>query len=462
MKIQNFIRNKVFLVLCLILILVDLLYPVTFTYDSGQYFSYFNILSGKLSWENWDPVRGPIFPVYLKTITDLLGNSLNSLLIPAVLFHLLLFTIASYLVLSAINNSYSLSNRAQRILLILVFALIVIDPLIIGFFHAALTEYIASTIAMVSCVISYFLYNVADQKGKFFPFYFIIFSILIILAWHLKQPYFGAALFPLLLVSIIIIIKQKKKTVSFHIILGNILVIIMLIVSVFIWDLILPNTGLASNPGRNTSAFIDRIYVQNLDSIKSSPIVFLKNFIKNYLALSNLFYYDQENYQIDKTFSITRASENRTIGYRIYVYGETNMAIPTVYPESYMEYIKYYSTNYYPPKYLNQILQLTTIKSTVLFSSLYLILPFILLPITILLVLSKNENNWMLIVFLCSGSAFLNAIEHALLNNPIDRYLFWGYPLLLISLLIIVIYLFNNIYSKINMKRQNSSKDIIR
>jgi hypothetical protein len=439
---------------------IDLLYPITFTYDSGQYFSYFKILSGELSWENWDPVRGAIFPVYLKIITDLFGSSLNSLLIPVVLFHLLLFFVASYFVLSVFNNSYSLSKRAQWILLILVFTLIVVDPLIIGLFHAALTEYVASTIALVSCLISYFLYKVADQNGKFYPFYFIVFSILIILAWHLKQPYFGAALFPLILVSLLIIIKQKKKSISIQIILGNILVIFMLVVSIFIWDLILPNTGMASNPGRNTSAFIDRIYVQNLDSIKSSPIVFIKNFVKNYLALSNIFYYDQENYQIDKSFSITRASENRTIGYRIFVYGESNMAIPTVYPESYMENIRYYSTNYYPPKYLNQILQLTTIKSTTLFSSLYLILPFIFLLFSVLLVLSKNKTSWMVIIFICSGSAFLNAVEHALLNNPIDRYLFWGYPLLLISLFMAILYLVNSIYYSIKIKRQNSSKDI--
>jgi hypothetical protein len=456
MRIQNFARDKVFLVLCLIIIVIDLLYPVTFTYDSGQYFSYFKILSGDLPWESWDPVRGPVFPFYLKIITDLFGNTINSLIIPVVFFHLLLFFIASYFVISSFDDSYSLSKRTIWILLILVFAFIIVDPLIIGFYHAVLTEYIASTIALLSCLISYFLYKNTIRNERIRPVFFIIISILVIFAWHLKQPYFGAAIFPLILVSLFIILKQKNRTISFQVILGNIFVIFMLIVSIFLWDLILPNTGLASNQGRNTSAFINVILVQNTDLIKSSPINLVKNFIKNYLALSNIFYFDQENTRIDKTFSIIRASENKTIGYRIFVYGESNMAIPTEYPESYMENIRYYSSNYYPPQYLNRILQLTTMKSTVLFDTLYLILPFIYLIFSVFLIIYKKITNWMVIIYLCSGSAFLNAIEHALLNKPVDRYLFWGYPLLLICLLITILHILNYIYSSVRIKRQNS------
>lgn len=458
MKIQNFARDKVFLVLCLIIIVIDLLYPITFTYDSGQYFSYFKILSGELSWESWDPVRGPIFPIYLKVITDLFGTSVNSLLIPVFFFHLLLFFIASYFVISSFNDSYSLSKRTQWMFLILVFVFIVVDPLIIGFYHAVLTEYIASTIALFSCLISYFLYKSTIRNERIRPVFFIIISILVIFAWHLKQPYFGAAIFPLILVSLFIILKQKNRTISFQIILRNVLVIFMLIVSIFLWDLILPNTGLASDQGRNTSAFINVILVQNIELIKSSPINLVKNFINNYLALSNIFYFDQENTRIDKTFSIIRASENKTIGYRIFVYGESNMAIPTEYPESYKENIRYYSSKYYPPQYLNRILQITTIKSTVLFDMLYLILPFIFLIFSVFLIIYKKITNWMVIIYLCSGSAFLNAIEHALLNKPVDRYLFWGYPLLLICLLITILHILNYIFSTIRGKRQNSIK----
>src|SRR4030042_278743 len=169
MRIQNFARDKVFLVLCLIIIVIDLLYPVTFIFDSGQYFSYFKILSGELSGESWDPVRGAIFPIYLKIITDLFGNTINSLIIPVVFFHLLLFFIASYFVISSFDDSYSLSKRTIWILLILVFAFIIVDPLIIGFYHAVLTEYIASTIALLSCLISYFLYKSTIRNERIKP-----------------------------------------------------------------------------------------------------------------------------------------------------------------------------------------------------------------------------------------------------------------------------------------------------
>jgi hypothetical protein len=462
MKMQNFTRNKVFLLLCLIVIVINLLYPVTFTYDSGQYFSYFKILSGELSMENWDPVRGAIFPIYLKIITDLFGTSINSLVIPVIFFHLLLFFIASYFVINSFDNPSSLSKRTIWILIILVFAFIVVDPLIIGFYHAVLTEYVASTIALLSCLISYLLYKSSKQSERIKPVFFIIFSILVILAWHLKQPYIGAAIFPLFLVSLFLIVKQKNRNISFQVILGNIFVIFMLIVSIFLWDLILPNIGMAYNQGRNTSAFIDLIWVQNKELIKSSPKDFIKKIVNNYLALSNIYYYDQENIRINNSFSLIRANENKTIGYRLFVYGESNMAIPAEYPESYMENIKYYSSNYYPPQYLNRILRISTIKSTILFSISYLVLPFLYLIFSLFMMISKKISSWMMIIYLCSGSAFLNAVEHTFLNKPVnlnkpvDRYLFWGYPLLLICLLITIIHIFSYVYSFVKVKRQNS------
>jgi hypothetical protein len=222
------------------------------------------------------------------------------------------------------------------------------------------------------------------------------------------------------------------------------------------------NIGMAYNQGRNTSAFIDLIWVQNKELIKSSPKDFIKKIVNNYLALSNIYYYDQENIRINNSFSLIRANENKTIGYRLFVYGESNMAIPAEYPESYMENIKYYSSNYYPPQYLNRILRISTIKSTILFSISYLVLPFLYLIFSLFMMISKKISSWMMIIYLCSGSAFLNAVEHTFLNKPVnlnkpvDRYLFWGYPLLLICLLITIIHIFSYVYSFVKVKRQNS------
>jgi hypothetical protein len=54
--------------------------------------------------------------------------------------------------------------------------------------------------------------------------------------------------------------------------------------------------------------------------------------------------------------------------------------------------------------------------------------------------LRKSDSLFFLI--LCSGTALLNAIGHSFINFPIDRYFFWGYPLLLICWLILLVELF--------------------
>lgn len=460
-KIYQVAKDKLFLILCSLTIIIDLLYPLTFTWDSGHYFSYLKVLNGELSWTNWDPARGIIFPLYLKLTTDLMGKTSNSLLIPMLFLHIMLFLIIFYLLIKATNV---VSIIKQRWLLFLVFIFIVIDPLVLGFYHAILTESIASFIAILSCFFAYLLFKRAEKENNFFIF-FIIFSFLVPLAWHLKQPYFGAALFPLLLASFLVMINSKKKSIFLQLIGGNILVIFMLGTSIFAWDQALPKTGIAANEDRKINSLANVMYINNFKLISQSPVLFLRNYKNNYLALANIYYYNIEktvkgnsvfspSLTIYKDFSIMRANENNAIGYRMYyLYGESNI-FPM--PETYLNEISSYQTPYYPPVYLNTVLKFTVIKSTISFSILYLVLPFSFIITFFIVIFKKRKNDRLIIIFLCSGSALLNALEHALINNPIDRYLFWGYPLLLLCFLLFFFFLFEFIKNSLTFMRPKS------
>jgi hypothetical protein len=53
-----------FLILILLLItMVHFSIPVIATWDTAHYHNYLEILYGKKSWDNWDVIRGPVFPV---------------------------------------------------------------------------------------------------------------------------------------------------------------------------------------------------------------------------------------------------------------------------------------------------------------------------------------------------------------------------------------------------------------
>jgi hypothetical protein len=442
MRSIEVIQDRFFLGLCAVLALIDLLYPVTFTYDSGQYFSYFRILSGELPWSNWDATRGIVFPLYLKVVTDLFGNTMNALLIPAIVCHIFLFVAASHLLLDGLKEAFSWSKKRQRLLLLIVFAFVAMDPLILGYFHAALTEYVESSIALLSCLLAYVFYKRSSRGPRTKLIFFTTFSLLVIIAWHLKQPSVGAAWLPLFLVSIVLMVHQKNRTFSYHMLLGNVFVIATLLVSILAWDKAIARSGVASSPQRRTTSYwLERYYNQSFDLVTHAPGAFSANVVTYYLSSSNVYGNDFANSRIDRRFYLTRAVQNGYIGYHIFFYGLSNMQLPSVYPKSYMENIAYYSSRSYPPMVLNDFLKNSSIRSTVLFSTLYLLVPFYFLFLSLLLITAGLGKNHLMISYLCCGTAFLNALEHAVFARLLDRYLFLGYPLLLISLGMLLVYL---------------------
>jgi hypothetical protein len=103
---------------------------------------------------------------------------------------------------------------------------------------------------------------------------------------------------------------------------------------------------------------------------------------------------------------------------------------------------------YNPPLYINSFFKISTIKSNFFFSTLYLFLPLGFIIISYYIFIRKQFDNYLVLSYICSGSAFLNAISHAIIYKPIDRYIFWGYPLLLISFLMIIININNFTFFK--------------
>lgn len=191
---------------------------------------------------------------------------------------------------------------------------------------------------------------------------------------------------------------------------------------------------------RKIENYIKQAIYKNYYIFSNSRRNYLDMIISNYLALSNVYYFDQINNKIVKTFSLIRATENEWNGYRVFNYGWTNLSVPSDYP--YFEFVEKFSAKSLPPRYLNFIMQIQKSKSNFLFSILYLLAPVVfLLQLILLFSLGHKimiDIRWFL-SFVCIGSAFLNVVQHVFMLTPIDRYIFWGYPLLLFSVFIILI-----------------------
>jgi hypothetical protein len=433
---RSILQNRLFLSLSSLTTIICLLYPPIFTYDSAHYLSYQDILSGEKNLEQWDPIRGIVFPLILKLDMAIFGENNNAFLIPLIAALILLFALACYFVIFELNIE---DKRYQNLVVALVFVLIVLDPLILGYFHVVLTEYLAATCLALSCLVALKLYlhsNSLEKPDRRFAGYAVYYVLAVPLAYSLKQPYVGAALYPLILITILIIARSPKlKTIlTFSMINGIVLVALGL--SIAAWNAVLPDAGMAGRADRQVNSFIRKSYLDNLKILQQGGVLSLcKVFAAKYCALSNLCSYDQKKNIISAQFSLSRTCENGIIGYYIFTPERVNL-FPVL--DKLKPYIKPFAAVSKPPGYLNRLLEALSIKSTLLFSLLYLLLPFIFVMIAIIKLWRYRTSSPYTLLFLCSGSALLNAVVHSIIYFPIDRYLFMGYPLLLVTLIILV------------------------
>lgn len=76
-NIKSTLIDHLFWILALLIIIVDLIYPVTLTFDSGHYLMLSEVIR-QGNWEAWDPLRNVIFPFTLFTSLSFLGFSQNA------------------------------------------------------------------------------------------------------------------------------------------------------------------------------------------------------------------------------------------------------------------------------------------------------------------------------------------------------------------------------------------------
>jgi hypothetical protein len=447
------IKNKLFLALFVIVALIDLSYPITITFDSGHYMSLAHVINTQ-NWVDWDPVRGIVFPLFLCLSTKLLGYNQNALLVWMTLAHLLLFVFSVSFILYETKITKPLF---RNIVIVVVFLFIILDPLILGIYHTMLTEFFAATIAVISTFFAHSLYQHSKcipKLSKKLLYSYAFFLVMVPIAWHLKQPYVGAAYFPFLLSCCLILLRNPKMRTLYLGIIANILIVISLGISIIAWNGFLPNTGLAANPNRSINSYIDYSYEKGKGVWDNSPIGFIKKTIDQYLLAANVYWLNHNNNTLVREFSLTRAYQNKLIGYKMFAnYSKTNTFYMT---DTLNSYIYYFTTDYYPPKWFNKVEERQLIKSNFMFSTTYLVMPFFFLAFILIKVIKMSEKGVLFIIL--SGSATLNAFFHALAGKGLDRYLQWGYPLNLICIVILAIYFSSAIIQIPNIVKQRLNK----
>lgn len=249
-KSARIIKDNKNLILLFLLFVFFFTFPVLILWDSSHYMNYVSILEGNLPISSWDIIRGPVFPALIFLSNLFFGKTAMGILFLTFLFYLGMLITS----LRILNLVKPIKNTHRTFLNILFIFLIVLNPIIFGYYHAMLTEFVAITVGLLSCYLSWEFLRIdySKEKKKYVSFS-IYFAVMAPFAWFLKQPYVSIVLFPLL-VSVVLGIfttKSIKRIIQRVVVL--IIAIFSLFFSIFLWNEFLEykNVDIQTDRGAN-------------------------------------------------------------------------------------------------------------------------------------------------------------------------------------------------------------------
>lgn len=407
-----------------VIALIDLLYPIIVTWDSGHYLWLADMFrTGELA--NWDPIRNAAYPFSLFLTGSLLGQNQNAYLIPMVIAHCVFYMLCCEIML----RIFKLDGVKRFWVSFTVFLLIALDPTVVGYYHTLLTEYVASLVAVLSCLVAFDFYSSEVGSAKFYKT-IVYFCIFIPIMWHVKQPYIGVALFPFLIASALKVIMYRRKKLTLLVIGAYVLLALLTISSQAAWNSILKNAGNRMDETRQLSSMTGSSLRKQIRLIQQSPIEYLIYLKNHYLAGANFYLVTSgmSDNNIVTELSFVRGFENDIIGHRIF---NLDLDTPNLFhAPPYLNYTTSLRFTGSISEPINAYFKSRTDFSDFLFTAGYLLLPVFLLLKSVQWLRNKTALNGYQLILL--GTAFLNASAHSTFHW-LDRYYFYSYPLILVA-----------------------------
>ena len=427
------------------LIVIFFEYPSTITFDSAHYVMLADLISiGE--WASWDIIRNVAFPMLIYLSFFLFGYTQLALLLPMCIALLLLYIFSCKIAFLVLKPTLGIEKFLVNLT---IFLILVLDATIFGYFHTLLTEYIAATIALLSCYMALKLY-LSKPFSKTFYLYSSFFVLMIPLSWHIKQPYMGAALFPLTITIFLLLLRQFSwKNIALSIIILGISLSITLITNIA-WDSFLDSQNNPMREDRHITTFAERQINRKIGQVQQAPLNMGKRQLDHYLE--NINFYIRNSSEDTRKPSLTQGFQNKLIAHRMF----NNPGMTNIFYSFYDQYVYFLEETYAPPNWLNNLFLSRVTTSFFLFTTTYLLLPVALLILFINWFHRKAVFTTALLIL--GGTSFCNAVVH-LFFHPIDRYLFMGYPL---NLLILVILLFTGIRILITSSLINNEFSFLR
>lgn len=237
-------NNWLFLVMMFILFFAC---SEVITWDSAHYLSYVNIFEGIAPMSSWDIVRGPVFPFIIFMSNTLFGKTTQGVMITQFLSFLVLFFTVQFFLDKLLKNS-----KHKKLKLRIIEAILLLNPIIFGYYHVLLTEFVSISLIMLSLVVAYFWLNTESRKNR--ALCSLYFLVAVPFSYYLKQPYVCCTVLPFGFAFFLSIIKKFDWHKVANFIISSICILLFLILLNGSWNNYLTKSGVNMNTGRDTSS----------------------------------------------------------------------------------------------------------------------------------------------------------------------------------------------------------------
>ena len=444
-NVWYFVESQSTLIFCLLLFLLDLSYPIIISFDSGHYLWLTSLIKER-QWSLWDPIRNIGFPLIIHVSRVMFGDNANAVHYSFAFMHCILLIMGVNIVNYAVNSKRK-TAISKFIIFIIVAVFIALDPTIFGYYNTLLTEFVSVTLAVLAIWLCILILREDTRSSNFKTILYICcLAILVVLSWHVKQPYVGAVLFPFILLAAVLFVDKSTRKKSAIVSIGVIVSLIAVFMTTQLWNQFLLENGNPMPAERQLTNVIKTTPRNHLRCIGASGSE-KENILFQYLAFSNFYYLDQSHCDIIKEPNLIISAENGAIAQRIF----NNKGISNVFdvgPNT--SYVQMFNQpGNYPSDRINDIFTDRIPISNFLFTSSMLVLPLFFVITLLVYLIKKTELAAILTIML--GTSFGNLLGHLVMGIlPIDRYLLLSYVLNLLSLVIGVIAVGNWMWSRIH------------
>lgn len=231
--------------------------PPVVTFDSGHYQTYVDILEGRKGWDTWDIGRGPVFPLILRASRALFGRGPLGFLVTGA---------AGLLVIGALfwrlTRLLWPRDAVVRSIAFTAFAgLLFFNPILNGYFHTVLTEFVAATLACVAIALALWWMETPWERGTRLRFLLLAGALVLAcpVAWLLKQIFVGVVLFPLALGALFSPRRTRQERALRWALAGS--GAAAALASAVIFPSLLPKSAATTNAERTSQGVIGKMMV---------------------------------------------------------------------------------------------------------------------------------------------------------------------------------------------------------